>query len=299
MTVEIVRQFLNELATARRYSPHTIRAYTSDLAAYQAHLTERNKDILKADFHDVRDHIYALHRQGNSARSIGRKLAAIKSLYRHLQRIGLVAANPARMVTPPRERRPLPDALPAAELKTTLDSADKEGRFALRDLAMTETLYGCGLRIAELTGLNLASISGDYVRVLGKGSKERVIPLTKTATRAITDYLRVRSLLLKSRSGETALFLSRSGRRILTRDARRRVEQLIEQIGPERPHPHQLRHSFATHLLNNSASLCEVQELLGHVSPTSTQIYTHVGIERLVEVYLQAHPRAQEKPEST
>ncbi len=299
METDHISEFIQHITAGGRYSPETIRAYSADLRLYSSHLADRGRDPIKADYRDVRDHIYHLHRVGNCARSIGRKLASIKSFYRHLQRLGIIEGNPARMVTRPKEKRALPGSLPEEELKQVLDEPADDRRFIIRDLAMTELLYGCGLRISELTGLNCSSLSDDMVRVLGKGGKERIVPVTKIAMIAIQKYLKIRHTNSTSENDADALFLSHSGRRITARDANRRVEKVIGGIGAEKPHPHQLRHSYATHLLNNGASLREVQELLGHSSPTTTQIYTHVEVERLVKIYDQAHPRAKERQEMT
>jgi len=295
MDVDYISLFIDHISSSGRYSPETIRAYHSDLKAFVQHLDENGRDLVKAEYRDVRDHIYQLHRIGNGARSISRKLAAIKTFYRHLQRQGIIEVNPARSVVRPKEKRALPGALPAAELQQVLDEPNDNERLTIRDLAMTELLYGCGFRISELAGLNLSSINDNIVRVIGKGSKERLVPLPAKAQMALKEYLKIRATKFPDKGDSEALFLSNSGKRITARDARRRVELIIGNVGPDQPHPHQLRHSFASHLLNNGASLREVQELLGHSSPTTTQIYTHIEVERLVRIYDQAHPRAKER----
>jgi len=289
--------FLGYIEKSHRYSPETLRAYTSDLNGYRKYLFDIGKEALKATFRDVRNHIYELHDHGNGSRTLGRKLAAIKTFYRFAQRQGLVQVNPARSVNTPKEKRSLPGALPAEELKQVLDSAPDHEFLQARDLAIVELLYGCGLRISELCGLNRASISGEIIRVLGKGSKERIVPLPRKAAEVLKKYTNLVQVQKFDFKDPEALFLSNSGKRLGVRDARRRVEGLIGKIGPEAPHPHQLRHSFATHLLNNGASLREVQELLGHTTPNTTQIYTHVEVERLVKIYDQAHPRAKKREE--
>jgi len=295
---DLIRGFLNILNT-RRFSPHTLRAYEKDLLEFAAYLDERKKDSLLADFRIIRDHLYNLHRRGLAPRSIGRKFAAIKAYYRHLMRVGSISDNPTRPVQAPRERRSLPKPLPREELAKALDR-QIEDALAIRDRAMVELLYGCGLRISELTGLDIVSLNDKVLRVYGKGGKERITPLPGKAINALAAYVPVRAILSTGRSDEPALFLSRSGKRLTARDARRRVELYLDALSDGRtPHPHRLRHSFATHLLDNGAGLREVQELLGHASPQTTQIYTHVGIERLLKVYRQAHPRAGEPVETT
>ncbi len=295
MDTDPIADFLKHISAGGRYSPESIRAYKSDLNAFATHMKGRGRDPEKADYRDIRDHIYSLHRIGNSARSIGRKLAAIKSFYKHLQQLGIIEVNPARLVTRPKEKRALPGALPERELNQVLDEPPDNRYIKIRDLAMTDVLYGCGLRISELTGLNRSSLNEGLVRVFGKGSKERIVPIPAKTMAAIKKYLAARSVHFSDKTDEDALFLSHSGKRITSRDARRRVQKIIGEIGPKTPHPHQLRHSYASHLLNNGASLREVQELLGHKSPTTTQIYTHVEVERLVKIYDQAHPRAKER----
>ncbi len=295
MEVDHISQFIQHISAGGRYRPETIRAYTSDLKAFEAHVVARGRDPVKVDYRDIRDHIYQLHRTGNGARTISRKLAAIKSFYRHLQRQGIIEANPARTVVRPKEKRALPGALPKEGLQQILDDRSDDVFLVIRDLAMVEILYGCGLRISELTDLNRSSISSDVVRVVGKGSKERIVPLPQKAAEALQKYLDLRFVKSGKVSDDEALFVSHSGKRITSRDARRRVEKVIGGVTPDKPHPHQLRHSYASHLLNNGASLREVQELLGHSSPTTTQIYTHVEVERLVKIYEQAHPRAKER----
>lgn len=299
MSDDYIAEFIHFIESGGKYSPATVKAYTGDLTAFAVLMTKHNKRVQDADYRDVRDYIYQLHRSGNCAGSIGRKLAAVRAFYRHLLQIGIIEVNPARQVTRPKEHKELPRDLPEEELKVVLDSYSQDNFYEVRDKAMTEVLYGCGLRIAELVGINLSSINDDMVRVLGKGNKERIVPLTRKALEALRNYLKVRNLPSIDKSDPDALFLSHSGKRITTRDARRRVEKLIGGIGSERPHPHQLRHSFATHLLNHGASLREVQELLGHKSPVTTQIYTHVEVERLMKAYDQAHPRAKEIKESS
>ncbi len=294
-----IAEFFDQIRGAKRLSPNTVRAYTSDILAFQEQLEATGKDVLAADFHDVRDHIYALHRKGNSTRSIVRKLSAIKALYNHLQRTGLVESNPAKLVKAPKVHEKLPQALPEQELGSVIDNAPSDKPLAARDLAMLEVMYGCGLRISELTNLTLDSIRGDVVTVTGKGDKQRVVPLTRLAKVAIARYLSLRPTLLAGREDSGSLWITQDGVGLSVRQVHRRIVRLIGGIGIAKPHPHQLRHSFATHLLEHGAELRAVQELLGHESIQTTQTYTHVGIERLVKIYHQAHPRATKNRESS
>ena len=296
---ELLQEFLTEIGAHNRYSVNTLSAYSSDLEAYELFLTGVSKTVLEADFRDVRDYIFSLHRAGNVARSIVRKLSAIKAFYKHLQRVGRISANPAKLVKAPKVSRLLPNPLPEADIVSVLNHGSTETALDVRDLAMLEVMYGCGLRISELAGLTLVTAEKESVRVLGKGNKERIVPLTREARRSLDSYMKKRTLLAAKAPPSDALWLSERGEPLTVRQIRRRLVLLIGGIGAKAPHPHQLRHSYATHLLNHGAELRTVQELLGHESPQTTQIYTQVGIERLVNVYNQAHPRATKKSESS
>jgi len=296
---ELLAEFIVEIESRKRQSPHTIRAYKSDLSAYEEYLSTKGIGILDADFRAIRDHIFDLHSKGNSPRSIVRKLSAIKAFYKHYLRLGRVAANPAELVKGPKVSRSLPQPLPETELKTTLDGFEADSPLTIRDLAMVEMLYGSGLRISELAGLKLGDLSADAVRVTGKGNKTRIVPVSREARRAVDEYLAERRVRFPKNTNEDSLWLSEAGKGLSVRHIRRRVTEVIGMIGDKKPHPHQLRHSFATHILSHGADLRAVQELLGHESPQTTQIYTNVAIERLVDVYKQAHPRASHKPEKS
>jgi len=291
----LLSQFLQELRQSRKNSPHTLRAYTTDLTALEVHLTNRGVDILKAGYHDIRDFIYELHRRGNSARTIGRKLAAARSFYKHLLKIGAAAYNPLEMIRISKEHRPLPETNAEKALTEVLDAAAPTTSLEWRDLAIVELFYGTGVRLSELAGLKLADMQGDFIKVLGKGRKERIIPLPKRTKTALEQYLKER-IKLSIDLKQKAVFLSRTGQPLTTRDIARRLGKFLSA----HPHiarlnPHSLRHSFATHLLDHGADLREIQELLGHSSPSTTQIYTHVSVERLLKVHRQAHPRAEKE----
>ncbi|MDP8228713.1 MAG: tyrosine recombinase XerC [Candidatus Electryoneaceae bacterium] len=294
-----VERYLDELETVRGYSPHTVRAYRKDIIRYVEFLTGRNCDVINAGFRDVREFAYELHRQGLSTRSIGRMLSAVHGLYRHFQRIGLVERDPVGEISLPKENRPLPTVLPKETIADAIDQKSDEGPASIRDRAIVELFYGTGIRLSELAGLNLSSISDKEVKVLGKGDKERIVPLTRKARQALDDYLSVRPALADTDS-EDALFLSVNGNRLTVRDIARRVELVLRRTsGDKKLSPHRLRHSYATHLLDNDADLREIQDLLGHEKPSTTQIYTHTSLERLVKVYQRAHPRAGSKREKS
>jgi integrase/recombinase XerC len=297
MRETLLVQFLEFLHKGNRYRPNTAKAYELDLTAYSEHLEQAGKNVVDVGFRDVRNYLFSLHRLGNSPRSISRKLASIKAFYRYLVRTGVLETNPAKQVASPKFARGLPNPLPEDKLNTLLDQPDSGSTIQIRDRAMVEVLYGSGLRISELTGLDLDSIQSNCVKVLGKGGRERIVPLTKSAISALSDWKRVRGDFSAPSMKQTALFVSNRGERLDSRDARRRVTKFLKGVGSESAHPHQLRHSFATHLLKRGASIREVQELLGHSSLSTTQLYTQVEIERLLDVYQQAHPRAEETPE--
>jgi len=294
----IVNEYLKELEKVRRRSPNTIRAYQNDLYTYCNHLDTLGKELTSADFRDVRDFIYELHRRGNSARSISRKLTAIRGLYHHLLRIGHIKVDPTETVSSPREHRSLPEPIPEKTVKDAINAASDDSPLGIRDRAIIELFYGSGARLSELEGLNISSISKNFIKVHGKGEKDRIIPLTHHARKALDKYLSVRSSIASGNSDPDALFLSKSGRRLTSRDIARRVGKILNHVLEHIPrNPHALRHSYATHLLDGGADIRVIQELLGHSNLNTTQIYTHVGIERLMKVYNQAHPRVEKNSE--
>jgi len=284
-----VEEFLAYLRDERRASEHTLRAYRSDLAAFIEFLSlyQGKKDLLDTDRPDVRAFVAVQTRFGYSKRTIQRRLSSTKSLFKFLCREERLARNPARLVKGPKLSRRLPEVFTQSQIEEVL-----EGNFNLmRDRAIVELLYDEGLRISELAGLNIGDInfSKGEIKVFGKGKKERILPLSSRAADVLKAYIAGRN------SGP--LFINeRTGGRMGVRDLRRIVNYYLAQL-PDAPavKPHALRHSFATHLLERGADLRAVQELLGHASLATTQIYTHVEIRRLKEIYKKAHPRAEEK----
>ncbi len=297
---ELLEKFIGELKQSKGYSPNTITAYSKDIARYLSFLATQNKTIESAAYKDVRNYTYELHRQGLSARSLNRMLSAIRGFYRHLVRIGYVDSDPVKDVSLPKEKRSLPKALPEKTISEAIDSAPDSSPIQIRDRAIVELMYGTGIRLSELAGLMTDSISSSFVKVVGKGGMERIIPLTRQSQRAVEAYLKIRRELLgDDESNEQSLFLSVRGNPLTSRDIARRVEKLLRRVSGEKQlSPHLLRHSYATHLLDNNADLREIQELLGHKAASTTQIYTHVSLERLKEVYKQAHPRAIQEKEA-
>lgn len=289
--------FLRHLQVEKRYSPRTLGEYEGDLRQYVAWLEEKKIELLRVETVQLRGFLARMHGELEPS-SIARKLSAIRSLYKYLQNRGLVQANPGTLVATPKQKKALPKVVPIDEVTALLDTPKADSVLGLRDRAILETLYGGGLRVAELCGLDLGSLDSrnGMVRVLGKGSKERVIPLGRKAREAIERWLSVRPRLFeKSRPGQDphALFVNYRGGRLTARWVARAIDRYVAVCALQRKvHPHALRHSFATHLLDNGADLRGIQELLGHASISTTQRYTHVSVEQLMAVYDKAHPRA-------
>jgi integrase/recombinase XerC len=228
--------------------------------------------------------------------SVGRKLAAIRSFFRFLLRRGVVVKNPAELIATPKKENRLPFHLDIDQVTTLVEAPADDQKHALRDRAILEMLYSCGLRVSELTGLDIGELdlSGGMVRVMGKGGKERIVPVGSRAIKAIREYLVGRS----EPAGNGPLFLNTRGGRINRRSVARIIDTHVLRIAAfKRISPHILRHTFATHMLEGGADLRAIQELLGHASLSTTQKYTHVGIDRLMEVYDKAHPKAHTKKE--
>jgi len=296
-----VRRFEVYLRTERRASPHTLRSYLGDLGQYAGYLAGQGAAVIPSSSLLVRGYLAQAAGQAGPV-SLARKLSALRSLYGFLVREGLCQHNPARGVASPKLPKRLPEALPESEVAALVEApAALEGPLALRDRAFLELLYASGLRVAELTGLDVGGVdlAQGLVRVLGKRRKERVVPVGSVARAAIARYLdEARPALAAgpqfARAGH-ALFLNFRGGRLTDRSVARLLQQWVEAVGlPHHVHPHVLRHCFATHLLGNGADLRGIQQLLGHASLSTTQRYTHLDWKRLATVYDEAHPRARE-----
>src|SRR5262245_56518389 len=285
-----VPAFLRYLAAERGASAHTLRSYAADLAELQAFLrSTRVSGLAAADARVLRGYLAWLHGRGLAKSSIARKLASVRSCYRFLARRELIAANPARQLTSPRLPRRLPSVLPKDESKDLLDAPSEDTLAGRRDRALLELLYASGLRVAECCGLDLEDFDRRHatVRVMGKGSKERVVPVGEIALEALDAYLDRRG------GGNGPLFRNTRGPRLSTRSVPSIVRRRARAAGlARRVTPHTLRHTFATHLLGEGADLRFIQELLGHSRLSTTQRYTHVSPEHLMKVYDAAHPRA-------
>jgi integrase/recombinase XerC len=294
-----VRRFERWLAGERRASPETRRAYLADLAGYVAYLGGAGAAIVPSSPAAVRGW---LGREASSCgpTTIGRKLSTVRTFYRFLVKERIATSNPARSVQAPRRPQRLPEVLPEADVAALLDAPAAAGALALRDRAFLELLYSSGLRVSELTGLDLddLDLAEGMVRVLGKGRKERVVPVGGPARQALERWIREgRPGLLGGPGGagaRRAPGVNYRGGRLTARSVSRRLDRWVIASGlPRHLHPHVLRHCFATHLLGNGADLRGIQELLGHASLSTTQRYTHLDWKRLAEVYDRAHPRAR------
>ncbi len=292
-----VQDYLDYLRIERGSSPLTVSAYTTDLNDYAAFLKERgvnNPDEVERD--DVVAYEANLVDRGYAASSVERHLSAIKGLHRFLVREGLARRNPTDTIQLPKTPERLPDVLTIAQVDKMLSQPIDSTPRALRDRAILEMLYGCGLRVSECTGLDLtdAILDEGYLRIVGKGNKERIAPISGAALRAFTTYLeKGRPQLVKPYAKPTsAAFLNARGGRLTRQSVHSIVADAGRTIGIENLHPHTLRHSFATHMLEGGADLRVIQEILGHSDISTTQIYTHVNRSHIRAEYLSAHPRA-------
>ena len=303
---DLTDSFLDYLRSQKGYSDHTVKNYQVDLDHFLKFLVNKEKstgkkqiapELESIDFLVIREYLGRLY--GRYKRTtLARKLSAIRSVFHFLERRGLVQRNPAADISSPKQGRYIPTHLPVDEMFRLLEGPDRAKPLGLRDLAILEVLYSCGIRVSELSGLNLSSIDFDQrlVKVLGKGNKERIVPIGRKALGAIQDYMEATLPLRKKAQRDPQdepLFINFRGGRLTTRSIGRVVKKYASQCGlMTEITPHSLRHTFATHLLDGGADLRSVQELLGHVSLSTTQKYTHVSLEKLMEVYDKAHPRS-------
>jgi len=298
----LIHQFIHYLSAEKNASPHTCRCYERDLEEFEDFLKRSRLSLSpegaiemgKVDRMDIRKYLSFLHRK-NKKSSIARKLSTLRSFFKYMVREQLTPSNPAKMVSTPKVEKFLPTTLTVDEAFRLMDSPAKSGR--LRDRAILELLYSSGLRVGELVGLNSNQMDLDLgiVKVMGKGRKERIVPVGLKAVQALKAYLEERGTL----EGEEPLFVNLRGGRLTARSVGRLVKKYTKRSGIFRKvSPHSLRHSFATHLLDAGADIREIQEMLGHASLSTTQRYTHVSLGRLMEVYDKAHPRSFKKPES-
>lgn len=303
-----IEQFLEYLRVERNYSTHTLRNYRSDLAAFfqKSGETTGQGSTLMIDYRQIRHYLAHLHLERRKPATVARKLAALRSFYRFACRKGVVLENPAKLVSSPKLPQKLPDVMTIEETTQLMNGITEAAEskqeqpasreLLVRDRLILELLYGSGLRVSELAGLNLNDIdtSQQVLLVKGKGKKERIAPFGDKALEALQTYTQCRSEILRRNKKEsTALLVNHRGGRLTTRSVARIVKKYaILFRGDTTLHPHSLRHAFATHLLSEGADLRSIQELLGHSSLSSTQRYTRISLTQLMEVYDKAHPRA-------
>ena len=301
-----IARFLQHLKVERRLAARTVAMYTEALIRLQASAQGAGVDLQAAQTHHIRSWVARLRGKGLAPRSIAIALAAWRGLYRWWGQQGLVKSNPVEGIRPPKAPKPLPKALSVQQAVALAEHHGEEGKpeLAARDHAIAELLYGCGLRIGELRGLDLQASStakgwidlpDGTAHVLGKGAKRRSVPVGSKALLALQSWLQLRPLL--ALPSEPALFVSQRGTRLSPNQLRWRLQSQAQATGlPTRVHPHMLRHSYASHLLQSSGDLRAVQELLGHASISTTQVYTKLDHQHLAKVYDAAHPRAKRKP---
>ena len=288
--------FENYLQHEKRYSSHTLSGYKCDLSQFSQWLIDKNDtEIINADSLDIRNWISSLHRQGIGRKTLQRKLSSLRSFYQFLVRKHLLKNNPATEIRAPKSARTLPNTLDSDTLTQLLD-IKSDDILALRDKAIMELFYSSGLRLSELVNLDIINIDlqENSLRAIGKGNKTRLLPIGKKAVDALATWMLRREEM--ANIDEKAIFVSKRGTRISVRSVQQRLDYWRKKQGLEQHiHPHKLRHSFASHILESSGDLRAVQELLGHADISTTQIYTHLDFQHLAKVYDKAHPRAHKK----
>ncbi len=291
----LVDRFLAHLEVERGASPNTVRAYSADLARYLEWAERQGVDPLTLTHRQMRGYLAELDRAGYARRTVARRLSAVRSFFAYLVTEGLATSDPSSVLATPKIPTRLPKVVQGDELQALLDAPDPKTPAGLRDRAVLELLYATGARVSEVSGLRLADLdlAQGQVALMGKGSKERLVPVYPAATARIRAYLsEARPRLAKPESQDWVFLSTRGGR--LSEDAVRRLfKRYLGQVGGASSlTPHAVRHTFATHLLESGADLRTVQELLGHVALSTTQIYTHLSMKRLQDVHRSAHPRA-------
>jgi integrase/recombinase XerC len=298
---EHIADFLRHLRSGRNVSVHTERSYRSDLEQFASFLEDCEPGSVTHQ--DLRRFLGHLLERNTARSSIARKLSAVRSFYRYLHREGQVSSDPSRLISTPKQEKRLPSVLTVDDALRLMQSPGDKGDRMLRDRAVLETLYSTGIRASELIGIDQEDIeppagdgSSGLVRIRGKGRKERIVPIGRSALDAIDRYRRIR----KSVPGERAVFTNPSGNRLTARSVQRILANHRKKLGLlQKASPHTLRHSFATHLLESGADLRAIQELLGHASLSTTQRYTHLDLDSLMATYDRAHPRARKKDDES
>ncbi len=297
-----IEEFINFIRVERQYSNHSITAYAKDLSELAIYIDEEKlgSNIKVVDFYVLRGFITTLYDKELSKSSIERKISTLKSFFKFLYRRGIIADNPARMLKFPKKEKYLPNVFNVDDIFTLLDLPDKSTPMGMRDALILELLYGTGVRVSELVGLDRSAVDLNGMRILvrGKGKKERIVPLAPELISLIKDYYKVMyDIVSEGRMVESdALIINRLGTRMTDRTIRRVVETYLKKAGlPLDYSPHSFRHTFATHLLEGGADLRSIQELLGHESLATTQKYTHSDLASLLKVYDETHPMAKKE----
>ncbi len=332
----IIQEFLSYLQFEKRFSEHTAKCYCADLQQFADYITNRSdvtasegepislaqhgggsstalatetkpkvdKLLLLVHVNDVRAYLSILNEKKYSKATIARKLATLRSFYKFLVKRNQLTSNPVALVRTPKQEKRLPRFLEYEQVKRLLETPPVDNWLGARDRAIMETLYSTGIRVSELVALNMDDVDflGEVVHVRGKGKKERIAPIGSSALQVIQHYMEFRNKRAQSNPNfdSKVLFVNKHGRRLSTRSVRRKMDKYLKMAGLDpQISPHTLRHSFATHMLNNGADLRSVQELLGHQSLSTTQVYTHLTTGKLKEVYESAHPREKTEDNST
>jgi len=292
-----IESFFSYCEIEKNYSPLTIEAYKNALNEFYNYFiiefeTEPNIELIDAD--DIRPFLGYLHDKGNAKSSLRLKISAVKSFYKYAKKQGFIKSNAASTISTPKAEKKLPSYLLENEVNNLLESIDKDDPISLRNKALIELIYSCGLRISEALSIKISDLNFNdkVIKVLGKGKKQRIIPIGKEAIKSLEFYLKVRHNL-STHLNNNSLFLVNNGKTLNYHSAYRMIKKMMQgHTNSPQKSPHVLRHSFATHLMDNGADINSVSEMLGHSSLSSTQIYTHISIERLKDAYKNAHPKA-------
>ncbi len=292
----IVRKYLEYLDSERNYSVHTIMSYENDLMSFVQFLrNEKINDFSTVHKNTIRQFLSILHDSGFNQRSIARKVASLRSFFKYLRRQKIIEGNPTLALITPKITKTLPTYLDETSINNLLDVVAKDINFGRRNSAIIELFYSSGIRLSELINMNLEDVdfNGGVIKVSGKGRKERILPLGSKAAKAIKEYLEERKDVYISSDKNIPLFVTAKKKRLYPQLVGRIVKKYINMVSEvQKKSPHVLRHTFATHMLNNGADIRAVQELLGHESLSTTQIYTHISSARMKKVYNEAHPKA-------
>ena len=295
LLIDSIESFMLTLEKERNFSLHTIKAYKNDLNRFNYFLdnTLSRKKLAKINRNDIRKFLAEEYDNGYSSKTVARRLATIKSYFKYLVKTELIQENISIHINSPKVPKKLPNFVDKNLIDTLMKTPSLDTHIGIRDRAVLELFYSTGMRLSELVNMNIGDfeINKKLIRVIGKGNKERMIPYGRAAESAIKNYLKIRNISLKPAFANKPLFVNSSEKRISKRTIQRRMNNYIKLVADgKRIGPHLLRHTFATHLLDNGADIRAVKDLLGHSSLSSTQIYTHVSIEKLKKDYTQAHP---------